>query len=420
MKERFQDIDLCMKETYEYAFSAVPVESRKATGKLVLILAGFAFSNSGMAAGIIIGRAMTFYEAVAACLLGNLLLFFVALFWGMSGCDSGYTSVSLMKRILGDKVAVLFSGLVILSMIIWIGVNGNMLARLILTMFPRWPLPIAVTTLLVLTGGILSSIKGWKWLEIVAGLCVPLIILLTIYNIARVGEIKGGFDFLLHYQPKTHMPMMTVLSMMIGNFMMPATTVADICRFAKCRRSVLTTLSVYAVILFVCNICGVLIAQATEANNLNYGIYLLGMIVPSFLWLVLCVFTTQNVTLYTASLAVQGLVRRTVMGGNISYKTAVLFIGGLSVIAGIIGTIPYVRTSVSIIVIIILSLSGLVLAELLLRKLGKAGERRPLVAWGLGAAICGLVWFGSGMEVWSFPTLVSGGLYVAIRKKENT
>ena len=80
----FQNITSFFNETYEYAFSPVPSEKRKATAKLALILFGFALSTSGITIGVQLGSAMPFWNAIAASLTGNVVLCIIAAFWGMA------------------------------------------------------------------------------------------------------------------------------------------------------------------------------------------------------------------------------------------------------------------------------------------------------------------------------------------------
>lgn len=98
-----------INEIYAYALSAVPEEKRKPANHLAFILIGYAISSSGLTVGAELGNKMIFPEAAGICILGNLFLFVMALFWGILGYDSGYGSIYLIKKYLGTKVSILFS-----------------------------------------------------------------------------------------------------------------------------------------------------------------------------------------------------------------------------------------------------------------------------------------------------------------------
>lgn len=331
----FHNRNVFRKETFEYAFRAVPQIKRKPTLSLLLILVGFSFSASGLMMGAHIGSHMRFWDAVGACFAGNFVVFCMALFWGMIGYEKGYASVFLIKKIFGDKPAVIYAVVIILCIITWVGMNGSLLARMTISIFPDWPLPLPVTALLAILICVCFSLYGWRSLENISRVTVPIILLLTIYNFSMMGIKKSGFGQLLDFQPETTVPFLVAAAAVMGNFSLSAVTMPDICRFARSRRAVVLCVSVYSLLLFVTNLGGICVVQTTAANNLNYGIYLLGMVGNSFVWMILCTYTTQNVNLYTGSLAVQKLVHKTVLGGNISHKAAVLFIGGASALIAV-------------------------------------------------------------------------------------
>lgn len=415
----FDGIDSFLNETYEYVFVSVPAEKRKPEYSLIFILTGFAFSFSGVVVGAEIGRSMPFYQALFTCLTGNLVLFAAALFWGNVGCDSGYTGVFWVRKTFGDKMAAVFSALIVLAMIIWVGINGDLLAKLIISVFSGWPIPLPVTALLVIVLGIYCSRRGWRSLEIISRLACPVIIFLTIYNVIHIGEMKEGFSFLLHYQPESVLPFSTAVTMLVGNFTLSVATIPDICRFAGSRRVVFRCAAFYALILTVNNLCGILVIQATGANNMNYGIYLLEMIIPAFIWGVLCLYTTQNVNMYTGSLAIQNLVMETTMGGNISHKTAVLFIGGLSIMVGSIGAVRYLEEFTGILVLFITPVTGIAAAERLTGKgLKKVKESIPLVSWAAGTLAGCVFWYIKGKGTWLLPMAAAGIVYGALRKRQ--
>lgn len=412
----FQNLDFFVNETYENAFSAVPDGKKKPTNRLIFILAGFAFSTSGLTVGTRIGSQMTFLNAVGVCLAGNLLLFLIALFWGMQGYRSGYTSVFLVKSIFGDRTASLFSILIVFSVILWIGMNGDLLARVLLSIFEEWPLPVSMTALIMVALGIIGPTKGWRNLEVMSRIMVPAIIAMTVYNIIWLIRAEGNVFFLIDYRPQTALALPAAFTMIVGNFLLSATTMPDICRFAKSRGAVISCVSVYALVMMVSNLCGILIVQSTGANSLNYGIYLLGMIVPSAIWIVLCGYTTQNMNLYTGSLAIQNFVRETVMEGNISHKVAVLFIGGLSGIAGIIGTARFLPEITNLQIAVLLPLTGIAVAEMSrFRKYGKVKGSIPVAAWSAGVIVAFSLWGMGIKQIFILPAVISCILYVWLR-----
>lgn len=328
-------------ERYEYVFSSVPVSERKSTGELALIFAGFSFACSALTVGGLIGWCMPFSEAVAVCAAGNAVLFVIALFWGLIGYETGNSSIVLVRRLLGNRMAILTAVYLVLFLMAWCGMNGDLLAQMIVCVFPKTQIPMPVLSACTVLVSVVFSIFGWRGMKILSQISVPILIILTVYQLVHIGMLKGGWQFLLDYQPQSEMSFLRALGIVVGSFSLSATTTPDLCRFAKSRRAVFCCITVYAGLLMLSNVCGIVVVQATGARNTNYGFALLGLVIPSFFWSMLCMYTTQNVNMYIGSLAVQNLVRRTKLGGNLSHWRVTYMMGCLSIIAAATGITKY-------------------------------------------------------------------------------
>lgn len=200
-------------------FLLFPQTSAKPLNSILLVLVGFCLSTSSIATGIRVGYSVSFGSALWICIAGNLVLFLCALFWGMLGCRTGYTSQHLLGAMLGRKVSLLFSGFVILAMTIWLGMNGEWLANIVFHLFSQWRIPVPVTTLLIIAVGTCCSTFGWKTLEITSKIMVP-IILVVGYVILHVNSMGIGLDAIAQYQPRGHLSASESFVLVVGNFAM--------------------------------------------------------------------------------------------------------------------------------------------------------------------------------------------------------
>lgn len=413
--KKFNQLEFRLDRVYEYAFSSVPISKRKPAWRLTPILVGFALSTSGLMTGGRIGRGMPFLHAVGSCLLGNTIIFAIALFWGILGCRTGYTGVHLVKRLLGIKTAALFSIFVIVAVSIWLGINGDWLADVLAVTFPHCSVPIQVNALLIVIIITVGSLHGWRAMETCNMLLVPLIVLLAIGGIRYMGVVSSGFTH-LSAQPGIQLSVSAALSLITGSFSVSAVTIPNFCRFAKTGRSVLFCVSAYALTLTASTLCGVLIAQVSRTNTLAYGLYVLGLTRPAFFWLLLCAYTTQNVNMYTGSLAFQGLLKETKMGGNLSHKMAVLLIGGYAMIVASIGGGQFLAGFTRVVAVASMALTIIVIEELFLRRnLGQAEERTPMVAWLVGIAAGSVARYWGVSGIWVIAPATSGFLYLLMR-----
>ena len=389
---------LTHQEVYEYSFSPIPADKRKPTRILLLVLIGFSLSTSGIKVGMQAGNSMPFWEALCACIAGNLVLFFIALFWGILGQRSGSTNAALITKILGAPTSLLFSSFVILAMIGWMGMNGSWLATITKELFKGWSLPIPLTIILFIALGAFCSLYGWKSMEWLARLLVPAIILFAVYMVIHASSM-ANFGLLPQPQPRETISTSTIISTVIGNYAMSATTMADLCRFAKTRRSVLGCTAVYGATLALCNLCGIALAQATGALDLTYSIYMLGLTAPGLICLSMCTYTTQNVNTYFGSLALQNILKKTAVGGDISHKSVVLILGGLAMIVGSMGIGRYLSQFARFLTLGAVSLTGIILTEMLIsKKLGKTKGFMPLIAFLFSIMVAVLFWIYKGIN----------------------
>ena len=172
-----------IKETtseVEYAFGEVPASARKKLGTILVILTGYTISLSNFVTGATVGFKMPFKEAVLACAAGNILLIIVATLLGIISCQTGLTTSVLARKSIGARSSSIVSLLLALSAVNWIAVNADTFSNLIISNFSWWPIPVAITSILVVAIWAQSAIRGVKGLEFVSWLGTPCAVLLTI------------------------------------------------------------------------------------------------------------------------------------------------------------------------------------------------------------------------------------------------
>ena len=166
MSTYVEEAKLPNEGAYEYAFEPVPEEKKKGGISLFLVLAGYPIALSNFVTGSAIGFKMSFAGAMAAILAADAFLIFVAVITGLIAYDTGYSTSFLSRTAFGKKGSSIFSLLLVISAINWIGINGNTFANMIVTNFPGWPIPVSITGVLVIFMWAQSAIRGYKGLEI--------------------------------------------------------------------------------------------------------------------------------------------------------------------------------------------------------------------------------------------------------------
>ena len=220
-------------DAYEYAFESVPLDKRKSGASIFIVLSGYTISLSNFVMGASIGFKMSFMDAIWACFVANLFLGTVAVFLGVLAYRTGLSTSMLSRKAFGSRASSLFSILLALSAINWVGVNSDTFSKMIASTFPWWPIPTAITAVLVIAMWGQSAIRGYKGMEIVSWLGVPAAIVLTIASVIAVGMQSNNFADVMNYIPSESITFTRASAALIGGWIFGCIITPDCARFAK-------------------------------------------------------------------------------------------------------------------------------------------------------------------------------------------
>ena len=108
---------------------------------------------------------MAFSDAVLSCLVGNLFLAVIAVLLGVVAFKTGLSTAFLSRKALGARASSIFSIILAISAVNWIAVNSDTFSNMIKSTFSWWPIPVAITSVLVIALWAQSAIRGMKGLE---------------------------------------------------------------------------------------------------------------------------------------------------------------------------------------------------------------------------------------------------------------
>ena len=150
---------------FEFAFEPVPKETRKGGFSLFLVLAGYPIAVSNFVTGAAIGYRMTFLDALAAIAVGDAFLIFIAVSTGLISFRTGLSTSFLSRMAFGKKGSTIFSLLLVVSSITWIGINGDTFGKMVIANFPDFPIPAAVLGAAIILVWSISAMRGYKVLR---------------------------------------------------------------------------------------------------------------------------------------------------------------------------------------------------------------------------------------------------------------
>jgi cytosine permease len=406
------------EESVEFAFNEVPLHKRKSLLSLILVLSGYPIALSNFVIGGTVGIGLKFSEAVLALIVGNLLLISIVILTGIAAYKTGLSTALLSKRAFGRSGSYIFSALLAISAITWVALNGDIFSRLIVETFNWWPLPVALTAIVVIFLWLQSAIKGYKGLEIISGIGVPAALILSAYGVYRVGQSTNGFEGILSYVPAEPIAFSTATAAIVGGWVFGATITPDVCRYAKKKSHVLIA-GILAFILgcFGLQFAGVLIAIGTGQGDFTVAMAALGIALVAFFAAVFCLWTTQDNNIYGASLAIQNIIQDSKWKGKVKHKHIAI---GIAIIAAILaagGIYSNILPIITFLSILIPPVPGIIIAQEFFVKrsqMNRMLNRRAMVAWLVG----GVAGFTSLQAAFLIPAVIgiiaSGLCYILI------
>ena len=376
----------------EHVFETVPDSARKSVGSILVILTGYTISLSNFVTGATVGFKMPFKEAVAACAVGNLMLIIVATFLGIIACQTGLSTSVLSRKSLGARSSSILSFLLAISAVNWIAVNADTFSNLIVSNFGWWPIPVGITSIIVVALWAQSAIRGVKGLEIVSWLGVPCAIILTIACAIAIGS-KAGYGTVFQYAPASDAQISFAAgsTSFVGAWVFGCIVSPDVCRYAKKTSHVAIGAPIAVTIgLFGLEVIGIMTAQATGESGFVPATAALGLGILVFICAIFCVWTTQDNNIYSAGLALQNVMKDTPLEGRVKHSVLAVIIAAAAAIFAAVGATKYLLPVVQTLSVLLPPVPSLIIAEhycVKKSKENKAINWVGIITWALGTAI---------------------------------
>ena len=232
--------------TTDYGLSEVPKNARKSLSSLIWVLCGFTFFTATMFAGGGVGSALPLNEVISVTVIGFSLLTAYAVCIGLIAYKTGLSTVLLARYSFGDKGCWIVDFLTGVSQMGWYAWGTATIAKVLIAMMPAAVgvvIPDAALYPMMIFFGFAFSytaIKGYKGLEILSRISVPLMVLfisVSIYIALGDADIDGGIVGLM---PETgNMSWNLAITIAFGTFASGATQVSNWTRFADSKGNVI-------------------------------------------------------------------------------------------------------------------------------------------------------------------------------------
>lgn len=294
----------------ESPLTETPQANRKGLFPIAMVLFSFTFFTGTMFAGGKIGVAFNFFDLLWITAIGNLLLALYAASLGLISARSGLNTV-LMGRFcfgnLGSKLSDFLLGFAELGWYAWGTATLAISLVKIVGMPESWVIPLMVLFGLLFS---VTALVGFKGLEYLSRVSIPLMFILLITSIVLATKEIGGWTGLTAVKPTEAMTFSTAVTIVFGTFASGATQITNWTRMSKNGKIAVWACLISFVIgngLMV--LAGAWMAIVYQQADIVEVLVLQGLSVAAVIMLCMNLWTIQGPTIYNVSAAACHLVR---------------------------------------------------------------------------------------------------------------
>lgn len=374
------------------ATQRVPEAEQKGFWSIAFVAAGFCICMSGLYTGSAIAFGMSFSDAVIAVLTGNIILSVYGGLVGAAGAKEGVASAMLARHSFGREGSKVIGILLAVVMAGWYAVQVGFFGSTMSALFPEAGF-ITSKYVAAAWGGILMMLTayfGYKGLNILSYIAVPLIAILSVVGVYMAIHGAGGWSVVQNLVPTEPMTIGAAVVTIVGSFAGGAAAQSDITRYAKDTKTAWGgTIFGYLIANTFVIMAGYLITAATGEEDLPVAFLAMGLGVAALLILILAQWTTNDNNLYTASLGLSNCL-------PFPKKRIVVVTGLLATATGTLGLADYFTTWLNILGIALPPVAGVIICDYYLLK-------KRIYEYGPGTKYC-------KVNIWAFVGLLIGAV----------
>ncbi len=397
----------------DYEQGVVPAEERKGWLPIAGIWIAIGIDLSGTIMGVQLGAGMPFGEALAATIIGSILLGVLAMACTYVGAATGFTSSVIARTVFGRAGGRVISIAMAISSLGWFGVQTGFFAdnaRIAVEELLHVNVPVQVFTVIGGALMVLTALWGYRSIERLSSWAVPLLIALLGLAVVLAFVQFGSGQLFAEVAPQFTFG--GAVSLVMGIFVFGVVISPDIARWARTPKH---AMAAGFIGFFIGNslivIVALVLSRVMGAQDLMRMFFMLGLGVIAVVVLTLAQWTTNTNNLYSAALNLSTIFTR------VSRRTLTVIGGIVAIAAALFGIYDAFIPFISVMGTFIAPYGGVYLAEFFARRSSRlrtgasavpAVDPWAFVSWAIG----GLVGVcttqpgnGLGLGLFSFTTI---------------
>ncbi|WNW10296.1 cytosine permease [Pseudomonas sp. DTU_2021_1001937_2_SI_NGA_ILE_001] len=376
----------------EFPLSEAPQHARKGFMPIAMVLFSFTFFTGTMFAGGKLGMAFDFTDMLWIAAIGNSLLALYAAALALIASRSGLNTV-LMGRFCfgesGSRLSDFLLGFAELGWYAWGTATVAIVLVKILGLASDFTVPLMV---LFGLGFSLTAIVGFKGLDLLSRVSVPLMFVLLVVSMVIATRQAGGLSGLLAVVPHESMTFSAAVTMVFGTFASGATQATNWTRLSRSGRvAVAASVVSFLVGNGLMVVAGAWCAMVYQQADIVEVMILQGLSFAAVVMLCLNLWTIQGPTIYNVAAASCHLLR------SERRRTATLVAAAVGIVLAIGGMYEMLIPFLVLLGSIIPPVGGVIMADFWYRHRGQyptlASVRLPrynllgLLAYAAGALL---------------------------------
>lgn len=355
-----------MSSPGDFPLSEAPRSARKGLLSISMVLFSFTFFTGTMFAGGKLGMAFNFVDMLWIAAIGNSLLALYAAALALIASRSGLNTV-LMGRLCfgeaGSRLSDFLLGFAELGWYAWGTATVAIVLVKMLGLAEGFTLPLMVFFGM---GFSITAIIGYKGLDVLSRVSVPLMFVLLIVSMFIATQHVGGFSGLAAVIPHQTMTVSAAITMVFGTFASGATQATNWTRLSRSGR-IAVTASVVSFLLGngLMIVAGAWCAMVYQQADIVEVMMLQGLSFAAVIMLCLNLWTIQGPTIYNVAAATCHLVR------SERRRTMTLIAAAVGVLLAMGGMYEMLIPFLVLLGSIIPPIGGVIMADFWFRHRGK-------------------------------------------------
>ncbi len=270
------------------------------------ILWGMVLTVSSLLVGGLVGIQLPFGEAMIVIGLAGVFNTLLAIFIGLIGTRTGFTSAMIFRYSYGETGVMLPNFIMSITTIVWFAVILNVTRDAFVDIFAlnvrANGLVYWLITLVMAVVFVLPAYKTMRWIAYVNSIAAPALIFVLITAFWGAVNAGGGFQTIVDKSPVTSASIFVVFTTAAGGWLHANTVMSDFTRFYKTERQAKWGLFLTFGVLMVFQYVGAAIgAMATGEWNFFLTMEKYGLHKITFLILFLGSWSTAMTAIYFAA-----------------------------------------------------------------------------------------------------------------------